>query len=43
MKIGGSFGGGGAMQLNAETAATAVMTTAIAGVGLAWVALLLLL
>jgi hypothetical protein len=31
------------MQLNAEAVATAIMTVAIAGVGLAWVTALLLL
>jgi hypothetical protein len=38
-----SLDGRGAMHLNAEKAATAVMTVAIAGVGPACVALLLLL
>jgi len=37
------LGGGGTMRLDAEKAATAVMTVAIAGVGPACVALLLLL
>jgi hypothetical protein len=43
MKVWWDFSGGRAMQLNAEVVASAVMTVAIAGVGLAWVALLLLL